>query len=198
MPASIRRAEPGEAAALAALGARLFREAYEPTHPEPTLSRYLAAAFSPESMARRLADPGATLLVVEGEPGAYRAYAHLREAGPEDVTTVLDRPLPGARPLEIVRFYVDARWHGDGTASALMDACDTEARARGCDLLWLQAWQLAGRALAFYAKMGFERVGTAVFPFGERLDADFVLARCTRAAPARTAAPTQERESLQR
>jgi len=174
---TIRPARQTEAAAVAALGARLFREAYGPTHPEPTLSSYLAEAFGLERVRRILADPDATWLVVESAPDEYVGYAHLRVAAPDAPTTVLARALPVTRPLEIVRFYIDGRHHGHGLAAALMKACEAEARRRGADVLWLQAWQEAGRALRFYEKACVERIGTPIFPFGELEDHDFVLAR---------------------
>jgi len=175
---TIRTAGPADAPAVAEAGARLFREAYGPTHPEPTLSSYLAESFSPARVERLLDDPDATVLVAEGaDRAALAGYAHLRMAAPDGPPTVLARALPGGRPMEIVRFYVAAQLHGRGLAAALMAACDAEARRRGADVLWLQAWQEAGRALAFYGKAGFERLGTAIFRFGAREDHDFVLAR---------------------
>ena len=179
----IRRANPDEAPAVAALGARLFREAYGPTHPEPALTPYLTEAFSLPNVERMLADPDTTVLLAEGQGReAFAGYAHLRMGAPDAPTTILTGALPGRRPLEIVRFYVAAEYHGQGVAAVLMSACDAEARARGADVLWLQAWQEAGRALAFYEKAGLTRIGTAIFRFGEREDHDFLLARPVEAA----------------
>lgn len=165
---------------LAAFGAALFRQAYEPTHPEPTLSAYLANTFAESRVAQSVADRASTTLLVEAADGSWLGYAALREGGPREDAATLDVPLPGAAPLEIVRFYVDAAWQGRGVAQALMNRCDEEARARGCDVLWLQAWQQAPQALRFYAKSGFVVHGSTVFQFGERTDADFILARPVR------------------
>ena len=182
---TIRRAGPGDAAALGALAPRLFRQAYEPTHPEPTLGAYLRERFAPERVEALLADLSVRVLLVEAASGELLGYAQLQAGAPGAPGTVVERPLPGSRPLEIVRFYVDEAWHGRGIAAALMAACDAEARARGADVLWLQAWQQAGRALAFYAKAGFQVVGTAVFTFGPREDADYLLARAVPEADVR-------------
>ena len=181
----IRRANPADAPTVAAGGARLFREAYGATHPEPALSPYLAASFSVTGIERVLRDPDATVLIAEAPRDEFVGYAHLRLAAPEAPTTVLTRPLPGSCPLEIVRFYVAARYHGTGLAAALMASCEAEARGRSADVLWLQAWQEASRALAYYEKAGFARIGTAIFPFGERQDRDFLLARPVAAAQTR-------------
>lgn len=171
---------PEDAPRLAAFAAALFRQAYEPTHPEPTLSAYLANAFAESRVAQSVADRASTTLLVESADGSWLGYAALREGGPREDAATLDVPLPGAAPLEIVRFYVDAAWQGRGVAQALMQACEEEARARGCDVLWLQAWQQAPQALRFYAKAGFAVHGSTTFRFGERTDSDFILARPVR------------------
>ena len=190
MTSSIRAVDTSEAARFAPFAANLFRQAYGVTHPEPTLSDYLAASFGTRRVRESLADPMSTTLVVEAAAGDWIGYAELRAGGPTAPTTMIEIPLPGASPLEIVRFYVDQAWHGQGIAQGLMAACDEAARARGCDVLWLQAWQQAPQALRFYQKAGFAIHGTAIFAFGERADADFILARpLPRArAPSRQAA----------
>lgn len=168
---TIRACDGGEAGRLAATGARLFAQAYGPTHPEPELSAYLARAFAPARLAAELADPGRCALVAESG-GRWIGYAYLHESADS-----WPRGVPGQRPVEIVRFYVDAGWHGRGVAPALMAACEDEARRRGADALWLAVWQPAARPVAFYRRAGFEVVGTATFAFGDRLDDDWVMAR---------------------
>lgn len=172
---TIRACGPDEAGRLAAAGARLFTQAYGPTHPEPELGAYLARAFAPARLAAELAEPGRRALVVESG-GEWIGYAYLRESAewPDGV--------PGERPVEIVRFYVDGGWHGRGVAQALMAACEDEARRRGADALWLGVWQEAARPIAFYRRAEFQVVGTATFAFGDRLDDDFVMARSLAAA----------------
>ena len=172
----IRAAEPGDAEQLADLGAKLFRQAYGVTHPEPTLSEYVASSFAIARVAQTLDDPGSTILVVSTNSSLI-GYAELHEGPPTASTTVLARQLPGAAPMEIVRFYVDQRWHGHGVAHDLMRASEERARVRSCDALWLQAWTRADRALRFYRKAGFDVYGTAVFNFGARADSDLILAR---------------------
>ena len=183
VPWSVRTVDRTEAERLARFAAIVFRQAYGVTHPEPVLSDYLAKAFSVTRMAQAIADPASAMLVIESTEGVWAGYAELHEGAPVAPGTVLDLPLPGAAPLEIVRFYVDAQWHGRGVAQTLMQSCPAVARERGCDVLWLQAWQEAGQAVRFYRKAGFTMHGTAVFMFGERADADFILARPVDALP---------------
>ncbi|MBC7788886.1 MAG: GNAT family N-acetyltransferase [Anaerolineae bacterium] len=174
---SIRAAERREAPQLATFASILFRQAYEITHPEPTISDYLASSFAVPRFARTLEDPASTILLVVSANGSWIGYAELHQGPPTAPTTVLTRALPGTTPVEIVRFYVDQAWHGQGVAQALMRACEERARMRAGDALWLQAWGEAPKALRFYEKAGFEVYGTAVFAFGDRADGDLILAR---------------------
>ena len=169
---TIRSCTPIDASTVAKLGARLFIQAYGATHPEPELSRYLARAFDPDYFTRELRDPRVRVLLVEAADGIPCGYAHMRAT-----TGASPAGVVGSRPVEIVRFYIDAQFHGAGLAQALMAACEREARAMEADVLWLQVWQEAPRPQAFYRRTGLEIVGTTTFSFGERLDSDFVMAR---------------------
>ena len=178
----IRPARAGEESAVAALAASLFRQAYGASHPEPEVGAYFARALAPERFARDRADARSAVLVAERDGPAGRAlvgYALLREGGPTAHPEA--PPLDAARPIEIVRFYVDAAWHGSGVAQALMAACLDEAARRHADVVWLEAWQGAARPLAFYRKAGFDRFASVRYDFGGRVDDDFLLAR--RLAP---------------
>ena len=168
---SIRACSPADADQLAALGARLFVEAYGPTHPEPELSAYLARSFDAEKIGRDLGSGDLWAHVVEDASPAMIGYATLR-ASPNVPSTV-----HAIRPLEIQRFYVDPSWHGLGVAQALMGECVAEAVRRRSDALWLSVWQKAPRPQAFYKRMGFQVVGTAEFYFGESIEDDFVVVR---------------------
>lgn len=171
-PYRIRRATPADAATLATLGARLFTEAYGPTHPEPDLTPYLAAAFAVSGLSAALADEDVAILLVEGSDGEPIGYAH---------THTRNAPLPegvgGNRATEIERFYLDRRWHGQGVADALMTACIEVTAAAGADRTYLQVWQEAPRPIAFYRRSGFDVVGSATFRFGARRDEDFLMMR---------------------
>jgi ribosomal protein S18 acetylase RimI-like enzyme len=160
---------------LSVLASRLFTESYGPTHPEPTLGAYLAESFSVTRLDGELRDPHVRILLVEDEESRPFGYAYLRDSDGSAPAVA-----PEGRSMEIVRFYVDARFHGRGVAQALMAGCEAEAARRGADSLWLAVWQEAPRAIAFYGRSGFRIVGTATFRFGDRLDDDFVMVKTLR------------------
>src|SRR5207244_6080314 len=154
---SIRRCPGDDADAIASLAARLFAEAYGPTHPEPELSRYLARSFPVEGIREAIADDDVTMLVAEDSSGSAIAYAYLRASpNPPDGVT-------GKRVFEIVRFYVDGKWQGGGAGAALMEECFHDTRQRGADVIWLQVWKAAPLAAGVYDTMGFSVLGFALF-----------------------------------
>ena len=79
--------------------------------------------------------------------------------------------------MELKRLYVARAWHGQGVAQALMDAALDTARARGAQTLWLGVWERNPRAVAFYAKYGFVRVGEHTFVLGGDAQTDWLFAR---------------------
>lgn len=168
---TIRKCTTPDAPMLASLGARLFAESYGPTHPEPELSRYLARAFAVPDVQAALEDPEVTMLVAEEIDAGPIGYAILR-ASPTPPGGV-----SGAHVFEIVRFYIDSGYQGQGIGAALMNECLREAGSRGADVVWLQVWKEAPWAVGFYARCGFTVVGSAKFYFGEQVGDDHVMAR---------------------
>jgi ribosomal protein S18 acetylase RimI-like enzyme len=169
----IRSAAIADAPALSRLGAATFRETFEHENTPEDMARYLADTFEPTRQAAEIADPTGLVLVAEHgtEPGGELVgYAHLIE-GPPPAAVV------GPAPLELKRLYVARAWHGRGVAQRLMDAALDGARARGAGTLWLGVWERNPRAVAFYAKYGFARVGEHAFRLGDDVQTDWLLAR---------------------
>ena len=170
----IRPATIADAAALSRLGATTFRETFESENTPEDMARYLAEAFSPAQQASEITDPSSTVLVAEHHPASGDAelvgYAHL-------VSGRAPEAIPSPAPLELKRLYVVRAWHGRRVAQALMDATIAAARARGAQTMWLGVWERNPRAVAFYAKYGFVRVGQHTFMLGADSQTDWLLSR---------------------
>ncbi|MEO8909414.1 MAG: N-acetyltransferase [Gemmatimonadaceae bacterium] len=168
---ALRRCTPEDVATIASLGARFFVQAYGVTHPEPELSRYLASAYSLDTIAAAIGGDGSMVIVAEDSNGAPVGYSHIW------ATDEIPDGVEGSRAFEIVRFYVDAAVQGEGIGAALMThSCDL-ARQAAADVIWLQVWSQAPWAIGFYRRMGFSIVGKKAFHFGERVDEDHVMSR---------------------
>jgi diamine N-acetyltransferase len=169
----VRPATVADAGRLSRFCAATFRETFESDNTPEDISRYVAEAFTPDRQAAEIIDPAGTLLVAEGWNTAGDAeligYVHLL-AGPAPAA------IEGPAPVELKRLYVAAAWHGRGVAQRLMEAALDSARAQGAQTLWLGVWERNPRALAFYAKYGFTRVGEHTFVLGTDKQRDWLLA----------------------
>jgi ribosomal protein S18 acetylase RimI-like enzyme len=180
----VRRATPADAAALAAVAGRLFRETYGPAG-DPSLAggsrpedvaAYVDAHFTPACQGAELADPTLATLLVEDAPAAATgggptivAYAQVRAPSPHAAA--------GPAAAEIARFYVDASWQGRGVADALMGAVVVAAAAAGAPALWLAVYARNARAVAFYRRHGFRVAGTSTFRLGAEVQDDWIMTR---------------------
>jgi ribosomal protein S18 acetylase RimI-like enzyme len=171
---TIRPASTRDAAALSRLGALTFAETFEGHNTPEDMARYLAESFTPERQATEIADASGVVLLAEHSADSREpelmGYAHL-VAGP------VPDAVRGPSPLELKRLYVLRAWHGRRVAQALMDAGIAAAAARGARTLWLGVWERNPRAIAFYEKYGFTRVGEHTFVLGADRQTDWLFAR---------------------
>jgi ribosomal protein S18 acetylase RimI-like enzyme len=166
----IRRATTGDAALLARVGAELFTTAFGAQNDPDDLRAYLAQAFSLAAQQAELADVNRMIWIAESPDGAAAGYAMLkRGAG--------SRAVAANHPAEVQRFYVGPSFQGRGLAQELMSVCIDQAHEWGCDALWLGVWELNPRAIAFYEKCGFRRVGRQYFMVGSDRQRDYVMER---------------------
>lgn len=166
---NIRKANASDTYLLAELGARTFADSFAADNTPEDMADYLALSFSPEKQAAEMAEPGTLFLIAE-EGGQPVGYTRLREGNVPDCVS-------GAHPIEIVRIYSVKEMIGRGVGKALMSDCLEEARSRGCDVIWLDVWEKNPRAIAFYQKWGFEKVGEQGFQLGDDLQTDWIMAR---------------------
>ena len=165
----LRRATSADAGSLAELAARLFEDTFGPDNDPEDMRSYLAGSFSEEKQRGEIEDPaGAVFLALGPADQTIIGYAAMRRGTRGDGVN-------GERPAEVNRIYADRAWHGRGVGVALMTACVEQARAWGCDALWLAVWERNPRAIAFYEKSGFRKVGRQTFLLGHDVQHDDVM-----------------------
>ena len=114
------------------------------------------------------------MLVIDAD-GELRGYSLLvaRPARDPEVAAVL-----GELPCtEVSKCYVHPDHHGLGASAELMHASIRAAAAAGARGLWLGVNSQNARAIRFYEKSGFRKVGTKSFQLGTTVEHDFVMER---------------------
>ena len=174
MPHSIRKATADDAGALAALAAVTFPLACPPSAPPEDIAAHLANTLSDRHFRAYLADPDVTVLVIDADSG-LRGYSLLvnRPATDPDVVSALEI-LPS---VELSKCYVHPEHHGLGAAAELMNASVAAAAGSGGRGVWLGVNSQNARAIRFYEKSGFRKMGTKSFRLGSTVEHDFVLER---------------------
>jgi ribosomal protein S18 acetylase RimI-like enzyme len=178
----IRRASPDDVQALTSLAARLFRETYRDDVPAADLDAFIADGFGEAQQARELADPETVTLLVEHD-GEAVGYAQVRRRPlPASVSRAPidgdggDRPGETAPEAELLRLYLDRRYHGRGIAHPVLREAARFAGDFGARTMWVGVWERNARAVAFYARRGFRQVGTQEFQVGGESHRDLVMA----------------------
>ncbi|MBX2989023.1 MAG: GNAT family N-acetyltransferase [Bdellovibrionaceae bacterium] len=165
----IRRATDADASILAELGRKTFVETFADDNTPEDIALYVAETFGTDQQLREIQDP-ARWIEIAWFAGTAVGFLHLLKGQP-------DPSVQGPKPLEILRLYVDSRWHGKGVGAALMERSLKIAFDGGFQTLWLGVWERNFRAQAFYRKFGFEIVGQHVFRLGKDEQTDFIMTR---------------------
>lgn len=79
--------------------------------------------------------------------------------------------------LEIERIYVLKEFQKHGLGKQLYDKALERAHALGKSRIWLGVWEHNHNALAFYSKIGFERIGQHSFFMGDDEQIDYIMVK---------------------
>lgn len=164
---TIRRAGPDDAAPLATLAERTFRDAFAIHNSTEDMDAHCARCFGTGIQSKEIADPRLITLVAESD-GHMAGYSQLQPSLPNDCVT-------GDRPAELKRLYVASAWHGRGVAHELMRFVFSAVAGVQGDCVWLGVWEHNSRAIAFYRKFGFRIVGSHDFMLGRDLQRDLIM-----------------------
>jgi len=165
---TVRQANSSDAASLAEIAERTFRETFAVDNSEESINLHCAQKFSAEIQSGEISDPQLITLLAE-VAGELVGFAQLRL---EHAAACVR----GYRPSELHRIYVSSKWHGRGVANDLMRAVYAAAARAGSDCIWLGVWEQNLKAIAFYHKCGFAVVGDHAFMLGRDRQRDLILA----------------------
>lgn len=166
----IRPARPDEARRLSSFMRELFVAAYRHCSTPENVAAFLDATYSEAQQRGELENPAIETVVVE-RGAEWLGFAQLRLAidAPDGVSL--------AHGAELGRIYLAPAAQGRGVGVALLREIERRARRHGRDGLWLNAWQEAPQAVAFYEREGFMRCGTTHFVVGDDAKLDWRMVK---------------------
>ncbi len=171
-PVTITTATVADAAQLAAVAAVTFPLACPADSLPEDIARHIATQLSAERFTAYIEAPHHTILCLrEGDRIRGWSMVVLEQPTDPDVLAALSI----SPTVELSKFYVHPDQHGRGAAAALMRRTLELAAGSGLPGIWLGVNQENARALRFYTKHGFRRVGTKRFRLGDRFEDDFIL-----------------------
>ncbi|UOQ90373.1 GNAT family N-acetyltransferase [Agromyces endophyticus] len=174
----IRRAEPADLSALADLAAETFPLACPPHTTPEAVADFVARNFTVAHFEGYLADADRVVLVAErGAEASTRLVGYTMLVGGEPGDADAAAAVTARPAVELSKFYTRADEHGGGIAGPLMAATLDAARASGAAACWLGVNEENARAIRFYEKQGFAKVGRKHFTVGGRIENDWVLAQ---------------------
>ena len=165
----VRVCGQGDDQALALIGKATFLEAFAGILSSEDILLHCETQHTPEIYKTWLADPRARTWLAEIEPGnAPVGYL---------VVAPASLPLPDLSDadLEVKRIYLLHRVQGAGLGARLMKEAVTFAALAGITRLVLGVYEKNDRAISFYERFGFTRVGTRRFRVGRNDYDDLIL-----------------------
>lgn len=164
----IRQPRGDELDRLAAIGANLFIETWGHLYSQEDLRAFLDRVHSPAGVREDL-EQGYHFWIAELDQ-EWIGYAKWGK-----VTVPADGDL--SKACELKQLYVFKTHHGLGVAQALMQQFALWAQEQHFQMAYISCWSENYRALAFYKKYGFEKVGEYQFMVGKQADREFILGR---------------------
>lgn len=165
----IRRAVPGDEAALALVGQATFLETFAGVLDGAAIVAHCASAHAPGRYRAWLDDPSAACWLVEARPGG----------APVGYMVLATPDLPAADPahdLELKRIYLAGRFQGGGTGRALLARAVEYATSAGAGRLLLGVYAGNAAAIGFYRRQGFTHLADRRFVVGGTAYEDHVMA----------------------
>lgn len=167
---TIRPAISGDEHALGVVGSATFLESYTQQIPGADLISHCQNEHAPEVYKAVITsnDPLSACWLAE--------YSGTKAPIGYAVTSPVADSIDGREgDIELKRIYVFSKYHGTGTGRELMTRALAHAREIGAQRMLLGTYDQNHRAVAFYERAGFEKVGERKFQVGNQVFNDVVM-----------------------
>jgi len=163
----IRRAEERDASSMAAVSIEVWLNTYLRQGVSAFFADHVLSEFTAQKFRHAIASPGLAIWVSENRIGIDGFVAVCSTATP---------PLTGCSRLEIATLYVQPRHQSSGKGAALLNCALDHCGSLNGESAWLKVNAENGRAIDFYLRHGFVRVGTTPFVIADKAYENHVMA----------------------
>ena len=167
MNVSIRKCTQEDLDILRDFSIRTFYNTFAHLNTAENMNKYLDEAFSEKRLRNELADTNSEFYFLYCEDN-LAGYMKLNEAPSQ--TDINDKT-----SLEIERIYVSDEFQGAGFGRLLIEQAVTRAVKRSKKYVWLGVWENNEKAIRFYVKNGFYKIGNHSFVIGADIQTDYVM-----------------------
>lgn len=164
---TIRKVTFDDLAVLVAIGRQTFHQAFADDNDDSDMNEYLNKAFSIEQITHELHEKNSEFYfaVFKKQIVGYLKI-NLGHSVPELVSD---------QSLQIERIYVKQEFQGNKIGQQLFQKALDIARSTKAEYIWLSAWELNSKAIAFYKKIGFKAFGKRSFLLGSDEQTDLLM-----------------------
>jgi diamine N-acetyltransferase len=162
----IRQGELRDAESLSALATQVWLHTYATEGISCVIARYVLSEFAPKKFEALLVEVPTTILVAEVNRNLV-GYARL--------TTQTMCPVFTTAKVELATLYVQKPFIGKGVGHALLSQAEKWAMRYAETAVWLTVNSKNDRAIAFYTKHGYSKLGTTFFELGDEQHENLVL-----------------------
>lgn len=166
---TIREATRADIPLLAKLAAETFSETFGHMYKAEDLAAHLQSKCGEEYFTAAF-DANDTIYLSElkGEVIGYGKLGHVE---------VPVKPAPERGGVEFHRVYIRKPFQGAGHGRNLLVALLTNPRAQMAPVTYLGVWQGNLQAQGLYTQHGFKIVGEYLYPVGQHMDHEYIMAR---------------------
>ncbi len=161
MHIKIIKADPSHAIVISTIGKQSFRDAFAHLfNNKKELQEYLDYTYHPDKIEKSIKKENNIffLAFLENVPvGFAKVKKHS-----------LNEQIDSIAQMELQKIYVLSYYHGIGAGAALMQVVVDLANQIQPDFLWLDTHISNEKAIRFYEKNGFKKVGKRHFMIGEQ------------------------------
>jgi ribosomal protein S18 acetylase RimI-like enzyme len=162
----IRKAEEQDASTLAAVSIEVWLNTYLREGVNSFFADYVLSEFTAHKFRVSIRDPNIAIWVSENRIGIDGFVTACSMATP---------PLADCSPLEITTLYVQPRHQSSKKGIALLQRALDHCRSIGGESVWLKVNAENSRAINFYLRCGFSKIGSTDFVIGDSAYENFVM-----------------------